>query len=157
MHEMQVWSLGWEDTLEKGENGNPLQHSCLENPMDKGAWGATVHGFPKRKEPGGYSPWVPKELDLTEWPNSNTDASVLGFSFSRSPLGRFFWLCGILHAKESGCVLSRCDSETELFFSFFFSSVQLLSCVRLFATPWISACQVSLSFFFFLKYSPKLR
>ena len=26
-------------------NGNPLQYSCLENPMDKGAWWATVHGF----------------------------------------------------------------------------------------------------------------
>ena len=25
-------------------NGNPLQYSCLENPMDKGVWGATVHG-----------------------------------------------------------------------------------------------------------------
>ena len=25
-------------------NGNPLQHSCLENPMDRGAWWATVHG-----------------------------------------------------------------------------------------------------------------
>ena len=25
-------------------NGNPLQHSCLENPMDRGAWQATVHG-----------------------------------------------------------------------------------------------------------------
>ena len=25
-------------------NGNPLQYSCLENPMDKGAWRATVHG-----------------------------------------------------------------------------------------------------------------
>ena len=26
------------------ENGNPLQCSCLENPMDRGAWWATVHG-----------------------------------------------------------------------------------------------------------------
>ena len=26
-------------------NGNPLQYSCLENPMDKGAWRATVHEF----------------------------------------------------------------------------------------------------------------
>ena len=26
------------------ENGNPLQYSCLENPMDRGAWRATVHG-----------------------------------------------------------------------------------------------------------------
>ena len=25
-------------------NGNPLQYSCLENSMDKGAWRATVHG-----------------------------------------------------------------------------------------------------------------
>ena len=25
-------------------NGNPLQYSCLENPMDRGAWQAIVHG-----------------------------------------------------------------------------------------------------------------
>ena len=25
-------------------HGNPLQYSCLENPMDRGAWWATVHG-----------------------------------------------------------------------------------------------------------------
>ena len=29
------------------ENGNPLQCSCLENPMDRGAWRATVHGVAK--------------------------------------------------------------------------------------------------------------
>ena len=28
-------------------NGNPLQYSCLENPMDGGAWWATVHGVAK--------------------------------------------------------------------------------------------------------------
>ena len=28
-------------------NGNPLQYSCLENPMDSGAWRATVHGVAK--------------------------------------------------------------------------------------------------------------
>ena len=27
-----------------GGNGNPLQDSCLENPMDRGAWWAAVHG-----------------------------------------------------------------------------------------------------------------
>ena len=27
-----------------GENDNPLQYSCLENPMDRGAWKAAVHG-----------------------------------------------------------------------------------------------------------------
>ena len=30
-----------------GAHGNPLQYSCLENPMDKGAWRATVHGITK--------------------------------------------------------------------------------------------------------------
>ena len=55
MRETWVLSLGWEDPLEKGtgehplqysglknfmdySNGNPLHYSCLENPMDGGAW-----------------------------------------------------------------------------------------------------------------------
>ena len=28
-------------------NGNPLQYACLENPMDRGAWQAAVHGVAK--------------------------------------------------------------------------------------------------------------
>ena len=35
MLEMQVRSLSWENTLEEG-HGNPLQYSCLENPMGRG-------------------------------------------------------------------------------------------------------------------------
>ena len=31
------------------EYGNPLQYSCLENPMDRGAWWATVHGVTTRQ------------------------------------------------------------------------------------------------------------
>ena len=31
-----------------GGNDNPLQYSCWENPMDKGAWWTTVHGVTKR-------------------------------------------------------------------------------------------------------------
>ena len=30
-------------------NDNPLQYSCLENPMDGGGWWATVHGVPKSR------------------------------------------------------------------------------------------------------------
>ena len=30
-------------------NGHPLQYSCLENPMDRGAWQATVHGVAKSR------------------------------------------------------------------------------------------------------------
>ena len=35
-------------SLEEG-NGNPLEYSCLENFMDRGAWWATVHGVTKRQ------------------------------------------------------------------------------------------------------------
>ena len=38
----------------RGGHGNPLQYSCLENPMDRGAWWAA------------YSPWGHKQLDMTE-------------------------------------------------------------------------------------------
>ena len=31
----------------RGENGNPLQYSCLENSMERGAWQAIVHGVAK--------------------------------------------------------------------------------------------------------------
>ena len=44
MQETWVRSLGQEDPLEKGK-GYPLQYSCLENSMDRGAWWATVHGL----------------------------------------------------------------------------------------------------------------
>ena len=33
-----------------GGNGNPLQYSCLENPMDRRAWQATVHGATEESE-----------------------------------------------------------------------------------------------------------
>ena len=33
-----------------GENGNPLQYSCLKSPMDRGVWQATVHGAAKESD-----------------------------------------------------------------------------------------------------------
>ena len=43
--EMQVQSLGWDDPWSK--KWQPLQYSCLELPMYRGAWQATVHGVAK--------------------------------------------------------------------------------------------------------------
>ena len=40
---------GWGRSPEEGE-GNPLQCSCLENPMDREAWWATVHGVSKESD-----------------------------------------------------------------------------------------------------------
>ena len=45
------------------ENSNPLQYSCLENPRDRGAWWATVHG-------------VTKESDRTEQLNKQKNENV---------------------------------------------------------------------------------
>ena len=51
VQEMWVRSLGWEDPLEKEIAISPeegiLQYSCEGNPMDGGAWWATVHGITK--------------------------------------------------------------------------------------------------------------
>ena len=38
--------LGWKDSP-GARHGNPFQYSCLENPMDRGAWQATVYGVTK--------------------------------------------------------------------------------------------------------------
>ena len=43
---MQVQSLGWEYSP-GGRDGNPPQYSCLEYPMDREAWQATVHRVTK--------------------------------------------------------------------------------------------------------------
>ena len=47
--ETQVRSLDREDLLEE-ENGNPLQYSCLKNPMDRGARQATVQSAAKSQD-----------------------------------------------------------------------------------------------------------
>ena len=41
---IQVVCFVWVLTIWYSWNGNPLQYSCQENPMDAGAWWATVHG-----------------------------------------------------------------------------------------------------------------
>ena len=46
MQETRIRFLGQEDSPERG-NGNPLQYSCLENPVDRGAWQAMVNGAAK--------------------------------------------------------------------------------------------------------------
>ena len=56
MQEMQVLSLGKESPGEGTDN--PLQYSRLENPMDRGAWWASL--------------WGRKELDMTEQLNTYT-------------------------------------------------------------------------------------
>ena len=48
-----------------GGNGNPLQYPCLENPVDRGAWWAAIHG-------------VAKSQDMTEWLSTQHTSSGSG-------------------------------------------------------------------------------
>ena len=54
MQEIRVPSPGWVEPIGEG-NDYPRQYSCLENPMDRGAWWAIVH-----------SPWDRKESEISE-------------------------------------------------------------------------------------------
>ena len=54
-----VGDVGWipgSGRSSEGGNGNPLQYSCLENPMHIGVWWTTAHRVPKRV------PWGPQEV-----------------------------------------------------------------------------------------------
>ena len=42
----ETWVGPWVGKIPGGKNGNPLQSSCLENPVDRGAWQA-IHGVTK--------------------------------------------------------------------------------------------------------------
>ena len=64
MQEAWVQSLGQEDSPGEG-NGNPLQYSCLENPTDRGAWQATVHGVAKVGYNLGIKP--PQNIMASSW------------------------------------------------------------------------------------------
>ena len=57
-HAGEVGSIPVSGRSPRGGNGNPLQYSCLENPMDRGAWRVIVH-------------WGRKESDTTEQPNTH--------------------------------------------------------------------------------------
>ena len=72
-------------------NGTPLQYSCLENPMDRGAWWAAVHGVVKQligKDPVAGKDWEQEEKGATEdelvgwhhWLNGHEFEQTLGDS-----------------------------------------------------------------------------
>ena len=47
----EVGSIPGSGSSPGGGNGSPLQYSCLENPVDRGAWRATAHGVAESDTP----------------------------------------------------------------------------------------------------------
>ena len=104
-------------TLGEG-NGNPLQYSCLEDPTERGAWWATVHGV--------------SQSQTSEWLSIFTMSLCLGLSISCAR-----WVRNELMMIEE-TVRRKGNSCWTL-------PVQSLCHFQLFATPWTTASQASLS------------
>ena len=64
-----------------GGHGNPLQYSCLENPMDRGAWRATVHGVTQSqtqlKRLSTYAQRGDRVKTEIRWPSTSLQTSSL--------------------------------------------------------------------------------
>jgi len=113
-------------------HGKLLQYSCLENCTDSGAWWVTVHRAAKSQT------W------LNNW------AHILVNIFSSGMSSQW----AILKAFKINWCSEICKKSFQKILAGYKSSytsnniivvVQLLSCVRLFATPWTAARQASLS------------
>ena len=100
--EMSVWSQDQEDSPGEG-NVTRLQYSCLENPMDRGAWWATVQGLQKSQT------W------LSDWKTTTTilpkSLSLFGYFLTRRKgIGRKligcskdFWRVAPAHGNTGFC------------------------------------------------------
>ena len=73
-------------------NGNPSQYSCLGNPMDRGAWQATVHGVPKQSASAGIKPQTAVWLIFsTPWKELGMEIRNV-FSGKKTAEQTFRWL-----------------------------------------------------------------
>ena len=75
-----------------GGHGNPLHYSCLENPMDRGAWRATVHRIAKSWT---WQKWLSTHTPAGIWPSWNLNSALSGFKYILS------WSIMWLHLRES--------------------------------------------------------
>ena len=77
-------------------NGNPLQYSCLENPYDRGAWQATIHGGTKNRTRLKWRTFSPS-LSLLPCNPSSDHQLLLWFCTSQEwRVHEGLWVCGTL-------------------------------------------------------------
>ena len=95
-------------TIHGDSNGTPLQYSCLENPVDGGAWWAAVHGV--------------AELDMTEQLHSHFSLSCTGegngnplqCSCLENPRDGGAWWAAVYGVAQSRTRLKRLSCSSEL-------------------------------------------
>ena len=74
----------------RGGNGNPLQYSCLENPRDRGAWPAMVHGVAEG------------QTELSAWQTDrHADRAAVG-----TVVSNMIWGCEFMHSDNRHCFLN---------------------------------------------------
>ena len=81
-----------------GGHGNPLQYSCLENPMDRGTWWATVHGVTKSRTQLRLTLSFSSYLHIPE-------SGVLAWATSRNHGS--YWFSSILSSSDQDLVKAR--------------------------------------------------
>ena len=95
-------------------HGNPLQYSCLENPMDKGAWQATVHGVPRSQ-----TRWKQLKVSHTSTPWNSEKGTQKGFCVQETHRVLFGFNCAlytwnypphnyIVNSNTLGLAICRC-------------------------------------------------
>ena len=114
-------------------NGNPLQHSCLENPMDRGAWWTAVHGGAKSQTRlsnftftfhfHALEKGMATHSSVLAWriPGTGKPGGLLSMGSHRvghdwSDLAIAIYLCGELHSLLSTSTPTITGSQTSLFY-----------------------------------------
>ena len=147
-------------------SGNTLQYSCLENPMDRGAWRATVHGVAKNwtwfsgwartlsshwpQTAGSYIYFTPCVVPTKFWsfcPFQKLRAKVTNISLTR-------WMAKPFLISTSSCQCSKLCSATAHLFPSKRSARILLLQVQSRTVTWTQFLSIFfLSFFFFWPHS----
>ena len=85
-------------------SGNPLQYSCLGNPMDREAWPATVHGVTKSwTRLINETTTIPQTLTTTVFSSLSTFGLLFFLNFAFFYLTIFYWFC-----HTSTCICHGC-------------------------------------------------
>ena len=103
---LHVFWVGMPSWLEREGNGNSLQYSCLENPVDRGAWCAAVHGVAQSQT---WMKWVSMHACIGEG-NSNP----LQNSCLENPRDRGAWWAAICGVAQSRAWLKRLSSSSSM-------------------------------------------